>query len=76
MLLTAYREFRYSKMTEKWCARTSTSCVSYGGVCLDGIDCFTVFSPSSLLVSLGGSPRSIENLTILGVIEDILLLKQ
>lgn len=35
-----------------------------------------VFSPSSLLVSLGGSPRSMENLTILGVIEDILLLKQ
>ena len=32
--------------------------------------------PSSLLVSLGASPRSIENLTILGVMDDILLLKQ
>mgnify|MGYP006963841177 CR=1 FL=1 len=35
-----------------------------------------LLSPSSLLVSLGGSPRSMENFTIFGVIEDILLLKQ
>ena len=32
--------------------------------------------PSSLLVSFGGSPMSMENLTIFGVIVDILLLKQ
>ena len=37
---------------------------------------YRLLSPSSLLVSLGGSPRSMENFTIFGVIEDILLLKQ